>query len=163
MRKTTIPAGQDRSPRRDDPGAVDPAWFDLGEVAQIEVTSEDAANPVEGALSLGDDRGWQAGQAGPQTIRVLFDRPVTVHRVSLLFIETEATRTQEFVLRWSTDGGRSLRDLVRQQWNFSPAGSTREAETYRFDLSGVTTLELSVVPDVAGGPARATLAEWRIA
>ena len=61
------------------------------------------------------------------------------------------------------DGGRSLRDVVRQQWNFTPAGSAREAEDYRVDLSDVTALELTIVPDVSGGAARASLAQWRIA
>jgi hypothetical protein len=118
---------------------------------------------VEGALALGDDRGWRAGQAGPQTIRILFDRPVPVRRMSLSFIEPELTRTQEFVIRWSADGGRSLRDVVRQQWNFAPTGSAREAEDYRVDLSDVTVLELTIVPDISGGAARASLAQWRIA
>jgi hypothetical protein len=41
---------------------------------------------------------------------------------------TDATRTQEFVLRWSRDTGHSFREIVRQQWNFSPSGGTREVE-----------------------------------
>jgi len=162
MRKSMIPSDPDREATRAASSAVD-AWLDLEALAQIEVTSEEPTNPVEGALSPGDDRGWRAGHAGQQTIRILFDRPVNVRRVRLVFIEPEATRTQEFVLRWSADGGRSLRDLVRQQWNFSPTGALREVEDYRFDLSGVTTLELSIVPDVSGGPARASLAQWQVA
>ena len=112
---------------------------------------------------LGDERGWRAGQAGPQTIRVLFDRPGRLRRIDLLFIEPEMTRTQEFVLRWSPDGGRSFRDIVRQQWNFSPTGSVREAEDVRVDLHDVTALELTIVPDMSGGAARASLARWRVA
>jgi hypothetical protein len=48
------------------------------------------------------------------------------------------------------------------QWNFSPSGSTRELEDYRVDLSGVTVLELHIVPDQRGGDARASLAELRL-
>jgi len=49
---------------------------------------------------------------------------------------------QEFVLRWSSDNGNSFREIVRQQWNFSPPDSIREAEDYAVELSEVTTLEL---------------------
>ena len=163
MRKSVIAAASDRASRADAHAAGDARWFDLEELAQIEVTSEDPTHPIEGALAFGDDRGWRAGQAGPQTIRILFDRPVPVRRMSLSFIEPELTRTQEFVIRWSADGGRSSRDVVRQQWNFAPTGSAREAEDYRVELSDVTALELTIVPDVSGGAARASLAQWRIA
>ena len=59
-------------------------------------------------------------------------------------------------------GGHS-QEIVRQQWNFSPAGSTSEVEEYQTDLDGVAVLELAIQPDLEGGGARATLAEWRIA
>jgi hypothetical protein len=163
MRKSVVTSSSDRPSKADALSANDARWLNLEELAQIEVTSEDPNNPVEGALVIGDDRGWRAGQAGPQTIRILFDRPVPVRRMLLSFIEPEVTRTQEFVIRWSADGGRSLRDVVRQQWNFTPTGSAREAEDYRVDLSDVTVLELTIVPDVSGGAARASLAQWRIA
>ena len=163
MRKSVVAASSERASGADALAASDARWLDLEELAQIEVTSEDAKHPVEGALVIGDDRGWRAGQAGPQTIRILFDRPVPVRRMILSFIEPEVTRTQEFVIRWSADGGRSLRDVVRQQWNFTPTGSASEAEDYRVELSDVTVLELTIVPDVSGGAARASLAQWRIA
>ena len=163
MRKSVVTSASERAAKADALSATDARWLDLEGLAQIEVTSEDPKHPVEGALVIGDDRGWRAGQAGPQTIRILFDRPVPVRRMSLLFIEPEVTRTQEFVIRWSADGGRSHRDVVRQQWNFTPTGSVQEAEDYRVDLSDVTALELSIVPDVSGGAVRASLAHWRIA
>jgi hypothetical protein len=67
------------------------------------------------------------------------------------------------VLRWSAGGGRSFREVVRQQYNFSPAGATREAEDYEVALDGVTALELVITPDVSGGPARASLERLRLA
>lgn len=60
-------------------------------------------------------------------------------------------RTQEFVLRWSPDGGRSFREIMRQQWNFSPPNSIREVEEYHVELSNVTVLELVIVPDISRG------------
>ncbi len=161
MRKSVVASSERAS--ADAVAASDARWLDLEELAQIEVTSEEPKHPVEGALVLGDDRGWRAGQAGPQTIRILFDRPVPIRRMSLSFIEPELTRTQEFVIRWSPDGGRTVRDVVRQQWNFAPTGSAREAEDYRVELSDVTALELTIVPDISGGAARASLAHWRLA
>ena len=50
--------------------------------------------------------------------------------IALLFEETEIVRTQEFVLRWSPDGGHSFQEIVRQQWNFSPPNTTSEIEEY---------------------------------
>jgi hypothetical protein len=81
----------------------------------------------------------------------------------LVFEESENTRTQEFVLRWSPDTGHSFREVVRQQWNFSPPGSTRETEDYAVELSDVTVLELIIVPDQNGGAVRASLASLRLA
>ena len=72
-------------------------------------------------------------------------------------------RTQEFVLRWSTGAGASSREIVRQQYNFSPPDVTREVEDYAVDLDGLTMLELSIIPDISGGEARASLGQLRIA
>ncbi len=77
--------------------------------------------------------------------------------------EDEQARTQEFVLRWSPDGGQSYREIVRQQYNFSPPEEARELEDYNVDLDGVTALELRIVPDISGGSARASLAQLRVA
>ena len=141
-----------------------PDWLDLEGLAQVEVTSEDEAYPIEGALLPAQGRGWRAAHPGAQTIRLLFDLPLRLSRIHLLFKETDQERTQEFVLRWSPDGGRSFQEIVRQQWNFSPQGATSEAEEYRADLSGVTALELMIIPDLNGGAtARASLEQWRLA
>ena len=67
------------------------------------------------------------------------------------------TRTQEFVLRALSNPGGPFQEIVRQQWNFSPPTSTRESEEYRVELSEVTVLELTIVPDISGGAARASL------
>jgi hypothetical protein len=75
--------------------------------------------------------------------RLLFDQPLKVKRISLVFEETENARTQEFVLRWSSDLGRSFREIVRQQWNFSPPGTAREVEDYLVDLSRETLNKFS--------------------
>ena len=139
------------------------AWLDLQSLAQVELTSEDQANPIEAALVSGAGLGWRAAQAGEQTIRLLFDESQRVRRIQVLFHEDQKARTQEFVLRWSPDGGQSYREIVRQQYNFSPPGVTREFEDYAVDLAGMTTLELRIVPDISGGDAHASVAQLRIA
>jgi len=156
MRKRLItPIPQDRS--------RDEGWLDLDGVAVVEVTSEDKDYPVESALlSVGETRGWRAADPGTQTIRLLFDQPQRLRRISLAFEENEIKRTQEFVLRWSPDSGRSFREIVRQQWNFSPPDTVREVEEYQVELSEVTVLELVIVPDNSGGTARASLKSLRL-
>jgi hypothetical protein len=142
---------------------TDQHWLDLGSVATVEVTSETKDHPVESALLLSETRGWRAAHPGTQIIRLLFDHPLKIKRISLVFEETESTRTQEFVLRWSSDLGHSFREIVRQQWNFSPPGTGQELEDYLVDLSNVTVLELEIVPDKSGGEARASLESLRMA
>jgi hypothetical protein len=136
-------------------------WLPVAELASVEMTSEDPAAPVESALQ-GRAPGWRATEAGPQTIRIVFDRPHALRRIRLVFDEPELARTQELVLRWSPDG-QSFREVVRQQWNFSPAGATREVEDYRVDLATVKVLALDIVPSIGGGRAVASLTELRLA
>ncbi len=136
-------------------------WLPVEELASVEITSEDPATPIEAALR-GEAPGWLAAEPGPQIIRLVFDRPQTLRRIRLVFVEPELARTQEVTLRWSPYGGRSFHEIVRQQWNFNPAGATREVEDYHVELSGVGVLSLDIVPSIAGGPARASLAELRL-
>ena len=148
------------------PQEVSPAnqqWVNVETLAQVEVTSEDGAHPIESGLLPGTESGWLAAQPGPQSVRLLFDQPQRIKRLHLEFHEDELARTQQFVLRWSSDGGQSYREIVRQQFNFSPPGTTSEFEDFTVDLDGVTTLELSIIPDISGGPARASLARLRLA
>jgi hypothetical protein len=132
-------------------------WLDVERAAVVEVTSEDKDYPIESAFVSGDAPGWRAAAPGSQTIRLVFDRPQRLKCISLVFEENETVRTQEFVLRWSQEGGRSVEEIVRQQWNFSPPASTREVEEYQVDLSRVNVLELVIKPDIGGGQARASL------
>jgi len=146
-----------------DAGAHDEGWLDLDRLALVEVTSEDKDYPVEPALAAAEVRGWRAADSGAQTIRLIFDQPRSLRRIALVFEETETERTQEFVLRWSPDGGRSFLEVVRQQWNFSPPETIREVEEFHVELSDVTTLELVIVPDISRGAARASLKSLRVA
>jgi hypothetical protein len=157
MRKRIIsPVQRDTSPPGED-------WLDLERLTQVEITSEDAAHPIESALLPNRGTGWRAAGPGEQTIRLLFKHPQQLKRIWLQFVEPVTERTQEFILRWSPDGGQSFREIMRQQWNFSPQGATCETEDHRVDLSGVTVLELSIIPDISRGDARASLSQLRLA
>jgi hypothetical protein len=136
-------------------------WLDLADLARVEVTSEHPGHPVESALVPGPGPGWRAAGPGPQVIRLRFDRPQHVRRLWLRFDEPAASRTQEFTLRWEAAGG-ATREVVRQQWTFSPGGSARETEDYQVDLPEAAALELAITPDVSGGDAVASLAVWRV-
>jgi hypothetical protein len=138
-------------------------WLPVEQLALVEVTSEEPSHPIEGALLPGSETGWRAALPGEQTIRLIFVSPQILRHIRLLFLESEVERLQEFVLRWSADGGQTFHEIVRQQWNFSPHGSTEEIEDYRVELTGVTQLELKLVPDRSKGDARASLAEFRLA
>ena len=147
------------------PPSVPPSgqtWLDVEHTALVEVTSEENGFPIESAL-LGAEGGWRAADPGTQTIRLIFDEPQNLRRIWLVFEDSENARTQEFVLRWSADGGNSFQEIVRQQWNLSPPESVREVEDYAVELSAVTALELIIVPDKNGGAARASLASLRLA
>jgi hypothetical protein len=137
-------------------------WLDVERAALVELTSEEKNYPIESAFVSGETRGWRAAEPGPQTIRLIFDQPQSLKQISLVFEENETSRTQEFVLRWSSDGGTSFREIVRQQWNFSPPETIREVEEYRVELANVTVLELVIVPNMSGGTARASLKSLRL-
>jgi hypothetical protein len=96
------------------PGKIQPrgeGWLDVERAAVVEVTSEDEDFPVELAFGSEDATGWRAAAPGIQTMRLIFDQPQRLRRISLVFEENETGRTQEFVLRWSSDGGALLRRL----------------------------------------------------
>ena len=143
-------------------GQSDKGWLDLEQIATVEVTSEDPSFPIEHAFGSNGGPGWRASQGGEQQIRIIFDKPVSVHRMELRFHEADCERTQEFILRWSSGSGGSATEIVRQQWNFSPTGSTTEMENYMVDLDAVSVLELAIWPDLHRMEAVATLASWRV-
>ena len=145
------------------PHAKSQDWLGLEHLVQVELTSEDTEHTIESALVSSTGSGWRARLPGKQKIRLLFDTPHRISRIQLVFQEHELERTQEFVLRWSRSIEESPREIVRQQYNFSPHGNIRELENYFVDLEGLTMLELSIKPDIKEGDARASLEQLRLA
>ncbi len=135
--------------------------LDVAELARVEVSSEDPQFPVENVFSNEPGEGWRAATSGEQTLRLLFDEPLSVRRIDLAFQETKVTRTQEIALRWKGSEG-SWREIVRQQWNFSPSGSTSQVESWQVQLDGLSELELKIRPEIGGGAAVASLRQWSV-
>lgn len=156
MRKRLIPPASTTGPDEETD------WLDLAALAEVEISSEDPDHPIESALVPGEARGWRAGGPGRQVIRLLFPAPQKVSRIRLHFEEQSATRTQQYVLRWSPGQDQPCREIVRQQWNFSPSGATTEIEDHRVDLPGVAVLELVIDPDLGDQTAFASMQDMRV-
>src|SRR5437763_13608426 len=107
-------------PQRESPSA-NTSWLDLEALARVEVTSEDAAHPIESALLTVGAMGWRAERPGEQMVRILFDAPQRLRRIRLLFPEESEARTQEFCLGWPPTPRSPWRDVVRQQYRLRPS------------------------------------------
>ena len=125
-------------------------WRDLERIARVEISSEDQQFPIEHALGKKGTTGWRASAPGPQLIRLHFDEPLTIKRLHVHFVDPTAERSQEFAI--FAGSGSELKEVVRQQWSFSPNGATEEIEDYTVNLSGITTLELRIDPDRSHDP-----------
>ena len=125
-------------------------WRDLERIARVEISSEDEQFPIEHALGKKETTGWKAAGTGPQLIRLHFDEPLNIKRLRLHFVDNAAERSQEFAVH--AGSGTELKEVVRQQWSFSPYGSTEEIEDYTVNLSGITTLEVRIDPDRSHDP-----------
>ena len=146
-----------------DGGHMNEKWLDLDRLAAVEVTSEDPAFPIENAFLENQNDGWRASQPGAQKIRIVFDEPTPVRHIQLRFEESKRERSQEFALSYSPAPNAPTIEVVRQQWSFSPGGSTTEIENYSVDLPLVSTLEISIRPDSAQSDAVASLSSLRLA
>ena len=120
-------------------------WLDLEELATAELSSEDPEHVFEQALRSDTVDGWRAATPGPQLIRLRFNRPQAVRRIHLQFQEERVERSQEIAI-FATSTGSQRRELVRQQWVFSPNEATTETEEYFFDLQDVLVVDLEIDP-----------------
>jgi hypothetical protein len=134
--------------------------IDIAAVATVMVTSETPEHPVDYAFDEHRGQGgtrWIAGESGEQVMILTFDAPQTIHHVSLEVEEPEVPRTQELQVSLSCDGGRSYRELLRQEFNFSPPNTTFEREDWAISAEGVTHLRLGIKPDKGDKPCKATV------
>lgn len=133
---------------------------DIAALATVLVTSETPGHPIDHAFDARGGRGgtrWVAGTDGEQTVTLAFDAPQAIRQIIVEVEEPEASRTQVLSASLSEDAGASYRELVRQEFNFSPPGTTFEREEWTVTAPAVTHLRLVIRPDKAGASGRATL------
>jgi hypothetical protein len=133
---------------------------EIAAIATVWVTSEAADNPIDCAFDTlhgpGGSR-WVAAEPGDQRLILAFDQPQTLRTITLEVEEPEVSRTQELQVAVSTDGGHTFQELRRQEYTFSPPGTTFEREEWAVAVEGVTHLQIVIIPDKGGKPSRATL------
>lgn len=134
--------------------------LDIPPIATVIITSEEADHPIEhvfdGQRGPGASR-WRAAVPGEQCLIINFDTPQTLHQLVLDIEEPDVSRTQELLLSVSSDGGRTYHDVIRQEYNFSPPGTTYERETWTLNADRVTHLAIRITPDKGGHAGMATL------
>jgi hypothetical protein len=140
-----------------EPAAPKGQWLDLANLARFEISSEDPQHPIDYALQE-DKQSWRAAEDGPQTIRITFDSPQAISRIAVLFEENDCSRTQEFALSLRVSENPQWREIVRQQFNFSPPNTTIEREEFNVSLKDAVGIELKITPNISGN-GRASLRE----
>ena len=131
-----------------------PGEIDIAACATVAYSSEDPAHPVENLFDEHSGPGsarWLS--ARPDTIEnivVEFDQPQTISRLVYEVEEIVHERTQEVRVEVSDDGGRTYRQILVQEYNFSPRGAIYQREEQRFDLHRVSHLHLTIVPNKSG-------------
>ena len=67
---------------------------------------------------------------------VEFDQPQTISRLMYEVEEATRERTQEVRVEISEDGARTYRQILGQEYNFSPRGATYQREVRRLRIFG---------------------------
>jgi hypothetical protein len=145
---------------RSAPLASQPGELDIAARATVLVTSETAEHPIDHVFDTQRGPGgtrWVAAAPGEQVLILAFDTAQTIRGVRLEVEELEVSRTHELELSVSSDGGQTYRELRRQEYTFSPPGTTFEREAWSVTAEGVTHLRLRITPDKGSKPCRATL------
>ena len=131
-------------------------WLDLDAVADVTIVAG-------GQRFARVPRCWSADRPGEQTIEIRFHHPTTVRHLRVVSSELESSRTQEMTVWASLHRGERHREVLRQQFNFSPNGATQQVEQYAVQLEDVSTIQLRIVPSIDGRQAVARVSELRVA
>src|SRR3954468_12238303 len=67
------------------PSVAAEQWQHLQDDVRVELTSEDPASPIEGALLAEESIGWRASEPGRQTITLTWPAPIAIRRIRLVF------------------------------------------------------------------------------
>jgi F5/8 type C domain len=139
--------------------------IDIAGCATIAYSSEKPAHPVEhlldGHSGPGGTRWISARPDVIEQIIVEFDQPQAISRLVYEVEEAVRERTQEVRVEVSEDGGRTYRQILVQEYTFSPGGATYQREEQRLNLLQVSRLRLTIVPN-KNGSGTATLTALRL-
>ena len=152
-------------PKEGENAAAFAGEIDIASHAVLAYTSDDPDHPIDNLIDGQYGRGstFWAG-AAPDTLEriiVEFDRPQSVSWMIYEVEDSVCARTQEVSVEVSLDGGRTYRQILVQEYTFSPDGATFQREVQRLSLPPISHLRLTVVPDKQGS-GRAKLNSLRL-
>jgi hypothetical protein len=131
-----------------------PGEIDIASHATLAYSSEDPDHPLEHLIDRRCGRGatrWASGRPNATERIVLeFDH---AQRISRLICEVEECwqeRRQEVRIEVSTDHGRAYRQVLAQEYTFSPQGATFQHDDLQLDLPAIAHLRLTIVPNKGG-------------
>ena len=131
-------------------------WLDLDVLADVTI--------IAGGQRVAPSAGrWSSDCPGEQMIEIRFRHPTTVSRLRLVSYEAERSCTQTLAIWASSRRGERHREVVRQQFEFSPSGATERIEEYALQLEDVSVLQVRIVPRTDGQRAVARLSELQVA
>jgi F5/8 type C domain len=169
--KSAQTAQSDRSHLRkrliatDAPAGAEDGHLVIGDRARLAYSCEDPAHPVENLFDGRDGPGgtyWASARADVTEHLILeFDEPQSIARLTYEVEETRLDRAQEVRVEVSADSGKSYRQLIVQEYAFSPRGATFQHEDLRLNVAGVTHMRLTIVPH-KNGSGTATLTSLRL-
>jgi F5/8 type C domain len=142
-----------------------PGEIDIASLATVAYSSEDPGYPLEHLIDGRCGRGgtrWTS--ARPNTTERIELELEPAQRISRLVYEVEeccVERTQEVRVEISTNHGRTYRQVLAQDYTFSPQGATFQHEELQLDLPAVTQSRLTIVPN-KGGAGVASLTSLRL-
>jgi len=128
--------------------------IDIAGHAVLAYTSDDPDHPIENLIDGRYGRGgtfWAGARPDTTECIVLeFDQPQNVSCLIYEVEECSCQRTQEVRVEVSSDGARNYRQVLVQEYTFSPAGATFQREEQRLNVPPITHLRLTIVPDKNG-------------
>ena len=128
--------------------------IDIASHAVLAYTSDDPGHPIENLIDGRNGRGgtFWAGAKPNTTERIVveFDQPQSISCMIYEVEESSCERTQEVRVEVSSDGARTYRQVLVQEYTFSPAGATFQREEQHLNLPSITHLRLTIVPDKHG-------------
>jgi hypothetical protein len=139
--------------------------IDIATHAIVAYSSEDPDHPLEHLIDGHFGRGatqWASGRPNATERIVLeFDQPQRISRLIYEVEECWQERTQEVRVEVSADDGRTYRQVLAQDYTFSPQGATFQHEDLQLDLPAITHMKLTIVPN-KGGSGVATVTSLRL-